>query len=315
VGFFPNVTHAVALVGLESGRFATALPAGTTLDARAFVAGTELVTGIAAGEIDLAYMGPGPVIKAYTAGVPIRVLAGAAEGGSVLVSRADVALDGPAALSGRRVSVPRYGNTQDVLLRGLLARAGLRDTTRGGSVEVLQVDSPDVRLLFAQKQLDAALLPEPWAARVEAETGAQVALGWREVWRGGRYPSTLLVATEALLRERPALAAAWLRTHRETVAWIRAHPGDAQRVVDEALLRHTRKRLPPAVLEKALSRLTITDEIGGDGQRTVRPPTVLVEFAEMMRGAGYLRRSTGSGPRGGRTHSALLEGLVQRSWP
>ena len=285
VGFFPNVTHAVALVGLESGCFKRHLAPGVRLDARPFAAGTELVTAIAAGEIDLAYLGPGPAITGYVAGVPIRVLAGAADGGSVLVSRYDVAIESPAALSGRRISVPAYGNTQDVLLRSVLRQAGLRDTTRGGSVEVVRVESADVRLLFEQKQLDAAMLPEPWAARVEAETGARVVLDWREVWRGGRYPSTLLVATDNLLRGRPQTAAAWLKAHRETVAWIRTHPEEARQVIDTALFHHTRKRLPPGVLERALSRMAVSDELRGD------PPVVLAEFAELMRDAGYLRGS------------------------
>jgi NitT/TauT family transport system substrate-binding protein len=285
VGFFPNVTHAVALVGIESGRFARALGPGVRLDPRPFAAGTELVTAIAAGEIDLAYIGPGPTITGYVAGVPIRVLAGAAEGGSVLVSRGDLTIESPAALSGRRVSIPAYGNTQDVLLRGILARFGLRDTTRGGSVEVVRVESADVRLLFEQKQLDAALLPEPWAARVEVEARARVVLDWREVWREGRYPSALLVATDALLRERPDVADAWLAVHREIVAWIRAQPEEARQAIDTALFHHTRKRLPPGVLERAIARMQITDELRGD------PPPVLAEFAAMMRDARYLRGS------------------------
>lgn len=280
VGFFPNLTHAAALVGIQSGRFQEALGARVAIDARAFQAGTELVTAIAAGEIDLAYMGPGPAIKAYSAGVPLRVLAGACDGGSVLVSRSDVHLSHVSSLDGRRVTVPRYGNTQDVLLRALLRNAGLSDTTRGGSVDVLQCAPADVRLLFEQRQIDAALLPEPWAARVEAETGARVALDWRQIWREGRYPSALLVATERLLTERPEVAAAWRRTHSEIVVWTRRHPEEARMLVNEALFRYTRKRLAPEVLERAWRRQRVTDTVELEA---------LVEFARLMGDAGYLR--------------------------
>jgi NitT/TauT family transport system substrate-binding protein len=189
IGYLPNLAHAVALLGLDEGRFQRALGPGARVEAKEFVAGTEMVTAIAAGELDLAYMGPGPVIKASTQGVRIRLLAGAAAGGSVLLSRPGTPIRSAKDLVGRRVTVPRYGNTQDVILRGFLRRAGLRDSARGGSVEVLQSDSPDLLVLFGHRQIDAALVPEPWGARLEEREAAEVALTEPQLMGGTILPS------------------------------------------------------------------------------------------------------------------------------
>jgi NitT/TauT family transport system substrate-binding protein len=280
IGYLPSLTHAVALLGLDEGRFQRAMGPGVEVAPTEFVAGTEMVTAIAAGEIDLAYMGPGPAIKAFTQGVKIRLLAGAAAGGSVLMAREGLSVRTAQDLEGRRATVPRYGNTQDVILRGFLDRAGLRDTAHGGAVEVLQSDSPDLPMLFAQRQIDAAIVPEPWGARLEERGSAHIALMEPQMLNGVTMPSTVLVATTQLLEQRPEWARASLAVHRDLVEEINAAPEAMAARVNKAIARRTGKPLKPAVLRGAWSRITITTEVSD--QR-------LQEFATMMRAVGYLR--------------------------
>jgi NitT/TauT family transport system substrate-binding protein len=280
VGYLPNLTHAAALLGLDEDRFQGALGPGARVEPKEFVAGTEMVTAMAAGELDLAYMGPGPAIKAFTQGVPIRLLAGAASGGTVLLTRPGLAVRSVRELAGRRVTVPRYGNTQDVIVRGFLERGGLRDTAHGGSVEVLQSDSADLPMLFQQRQIDAAVVPEPWAARLESRHAAQVALTEAQMLNGATLPSAVLVATRRFSERRPEWTRAFLATHRALVREINADPAAMSARVNEALKRRTGKPLKPAVLREAWSRITITDEVSDPS---------LQEFAAMMRAVGYLR--------------------------
>src|SRR5579864_1494187 len=57
LGYFPNVTHAAALVGLSCGTFANAL-APNTIAQKTFNAGGDLVNALLAGSIDIGYVGP-----------------------------------------------------------------------------------------------------------------------------------------------------------------------------------------------------------------------------------------------------------------
>src|SRR5262245_40118372 len=90
LGYFPNVTHAPALAGVERGKFAEALGGGIGLDPKVFNAGPEEMEALLAGEIDLGYVGPSPAINTYlkSNGRALRVLAGACSGGAALVARA-----------------------------------------------------------------------------------------------------------------------------------------------------------------------------------------------------------------------------------
>ena len=62
LGYFPNVTHAAAVVGVAKGFFAQALGANVTLDAKTFNAGPDAVTALFGNSLDATFIGPNPAI-------------------------------------------------------------------------------------------------------------------------------------------------------------------------------------------------------------------------------------------------------------
>ena len=53
IGYFPNITHAQALVGKADGTFAEAFGEGVTIDWKMFNAGPSEVEALFAGEVDI----------------------------------------------------------------------------------------------------------------------------------------------------------------------------------------------------------------------------------------------------------------------
>ena len=60
LGYFPNVTHAPAIVGVEEKLFEKALGKNVTLELTTFNSGTEAIQAIQAGALDASYIGPEP---------------------------------------------------------------------------------------------------------------------------------------------------------------------------------------------------------------------------------------------------------------
>src|SRR5512133_962309 len=147
LGYFPNVTHAQALVGVDDGTFARAL--GGKLETRMFNAGPAAMEALLAGDLDATYVGPGPAAIAFlrTQGQALRVVAGAVSGGAVLVVKDARA---PADLAGKRVASPQLGNTQDVALRTWLRKNRLAEGAGLKAVEVTPLANPDILALFAR---------------------------------------------------------------------------------------------------------------------------------------------------------------------
>src|ERR1700690_3235106 len=87
VGYFPNITHAQALVGRAGGQFEKAVGPGVQIEWKAFNAGPSAIEAIFANAIDMTYIGPNPTVAGYvrSQGEAVRVIAGAASGGASLV--------------------------------------------------------------------------------------------------------------------------------------------------------------------------------------------------------------------------------------
>src|ERR1043166_2423688 len=85
LGYFPNVTHSQALIGVARGDFGTIKPL-------VFNAGPSVIEALFAGQIDIAYVGPTPAINGYVPshGEALRIIAGATSGGASLVVRRGV---------------------------------------------------------------------------------------------------------------------------------------------------------------------------------------------------------------------------------
>jgi NitT/TauT family transport system substrate-binding protein len=281
LAYFPNVTHAAAVAGLARGEFQKELGDAVYVDAKVFNAGPEEMEALLAGEVDLGYVGPSPAINTYlrSRGRALRVLAGASSGGAALVARPEAGVRAVRDLDGKRVAAPQLGNTQDLSLRRFLAREGLRPREKGGTVQVIPIKNPDILALFRRGELDAAWVPEPWAARLIHEGGARLVLDERDLWPEGKFTTTVLVGRTDFVEKRPELVSAALRAHLRSVEWVRRRPVEARELVNRELKRLTGKALPAEVLREAWGRVAFTPD----------PHRPSIEaFARAASAAGYL---------------------------
>jgi sulfonate transport system substrate-binding protein len=272
LGYFPNITHAPAIVALQLGFVAEALGDDAKLESRTFNAGPEEVEAIFSDALDLAYIGPNPAINAFvqSGGEAIRIVAGAASGGAALVVQAPIT--SPAQLRGTKLATPQRGNTQDIALRSWLKAQGLTASLEGGG-DVSIVPQPNAQTLetFRAGQIQGAWVPEPWATRLVLEGGGSVLVDERTLWPGGKFVTTVVVARTAFLRQRPDLVTRVLRAHVRAVDFLNAEPARARGIVNAAIERLSGRALPAPTLERAWANLTFTvDPIAGALRRSAR---------------------------------------------
>ena len=262
LGYFPNLTHATALVGVQSGIFQREL--GTVkLEASTFNAGPAAVEALFSRAIDAAYVGPNPTITAWSRshGAAIRVISGEASGGASLVVRAGI--NSAADLKGKRVADPQLSGTQDVALRYWLARQGLKtDPSGGGDVSIVPEDNGQALTAFksSPRQVDGAWVPEPWATRLVSEGGGHVLVDERDLWPGGQFVSTNLVVRTEFLRQNPGVVEKLLRGQVRANAFLRSNTADAERAVNMAIMSITGRALASSVVSTSWQKLTFTND-------------------------------------------------------
>lgn len=259
LGYFPNVTHAPAIVGVGQDIFGDALGPAVRLETATFNAGPTAVEAILTGAIDATYIGPNPAINAFAAsnGEAVRIVAGSTSGGAFLVVRQGIS--SPADLRNTRLATPQLGNTQDVALRTWLADLGLATTLEGGGdVSILPQENAQTLETFKSGQIDGAWVPEPWASRLIIEGGGRVLVDERDLWPGGRYVTTHLIVRTAFLEEHPDVVRRLLTGHVAAVGAVDTDPSAAQAATNAGIADLTGKGLDDAVLAAAWNNLTFT---------------------------------------------------------
>jgi NitT/TauT family transport system substrate-binding protein len=247
-------------VGRANGRFEQSLGPGARVEWKTFNAGPSAIEALFAGAVDLIYVGPNPTITGYirSQGEALRVVAGAASGGTALVVRTAANIHKPEDFHGKKVASPQLGNTQDVALRAWLLQNNLKATDKGGDVQVIPLANPDQLTLFQKGQLDASWAPEPWATRLIQEGGAQLFLDERSLWPNHRFVITEIVVRTDFLKQHPDLVKKWLAAHVDLTDWINKNTSAAKAILNQQIAKDTGRALPPKVLDEAFGRLELT---------------------------------------------------------
>ncbi len=258
LGYFPNVTHATAILGVEKGLFAEHLGA-TKLETKTFNAGGDAVTALFGNSLDATYIGPNPAINAFqkSGGEAIRIISGATSGGAFLVTKEEIT--NPDDLKGKTLATPQLGNTQDVALRAWLNDQGYETTAEGGGDVEIRPQENSVSLeTFRSGDIDGAWVPEPWATRLIQEGGGKVLIDERDLWPNERYVTTHLIVRTEYLEENPDVVKALLQGHLEADDYIHTNEDEAKKTVNEGIEKITTKAIPDAVLDAAWKNLTFT---------------------------------------------------------
>jgi NitT/TauT family transport system substrate-binding protein len=290
LGYFANVTHAPALVGVGEGLFQRRLEAaGTpTLTTQVFNAGPAAIEALNAGAIDATFIGPNPAINGFiqSDGDALRIVAGTTSGGAQLVVRPGITTAQD--LVGANLATPQLGGTQDVALRSWLHDQGLSSPVGGGGdVTITPTENAQTLQLFVDGELDGAWLPEPWASRLVVDAGAHVLVDEKDLWPGGQFVTTQLIVSRTFLDAHPETVTALLEGLQDSIGWLDANAGSAPTVVNAQLEAAGGKPLSAEVLARAFTGITFsTDPL-----------------------AGTLTTLLAHGVTAGTTHEASIEGI------
>src|SRR6266568_3503059 len=275
LGFLVNITHAPALVGIQKGFFTKDLGNGVTLKLTPFSTGTEESTALLAGQLDAAYVGPNPAIKAWQTsnGKLIKVISGAASGGAALVVKKSIT--SPAQLKGQSLSTPSLGNTQDVALRYWLRQHSLTATqTGGGDVSIKPVTPNSAAVLqFKSGQIAGGWEPAPYDIEM-VQDGGHMLVNEASLWPTGRFVTTNLVVTQKFLAAHSSIVTGLLKGQIQANGYIHASPSGAEAAANKELTSLLGKGLDPSVLSAAFKEITFTNDpiassLAADAQHAV----------------------------------------------
>jgi len=281
IGYFPNVTHASAIVGVEQGLWVDSLGDNVDLRPTTFNDGTEAIEALFSGAIDASFIGPNPAITGFAQsnGEALRIVSGATSGGAFLIVTPEI--NAAADLRGKKISSPSLGNTQDVALRAWLAEQGLETNPEGGGdVSIVPQENAQILETFAAGTIDGAWVPEPWATRMREEAGGTVLVDEADLWPDGRFVTTHIIVAKGFLEEHPDVIKTLLEGHVAATDFVQDNPEEAQRIVNHAIGQITGASLDPDTIAAAWETLEFTVDPIADSLRGTAEDAVSVGLLE-----------------------------------
>ncbi|MGI0063539.1 MAG: ABC transporter substrate-binding protein [Nitrosopumilaceae archaeon] len=259
IGYFPNINHAQAVIGLGNGNFQKAL-GNVKVEPQIFNAGPSAIEALFANQIDVTYIGPNPAINGYIKSDDevLRIISGAASGGAVFIVRNDAGINSVDDFSGKKFSSPQLGNTQDVALRAYLLKNGYKTTENGGNVEVIPVKNADILTLMLKKEIDGAWVPEPWGAKIIKEANSRIFVDERDLWPQGKFVTAHIIVSTKYLQNHPDVIKKLLVAHVDQTQWINQNKEKSFLVFNKELEKITGKTIPKDEFQEAFSRMEIT---------------------------------------------------------
>ena len=283
VAFFPSIGHIIPIVGLEEKIFEKGIGEEKQIETKLFDSGPQVIESIFSGSIDVAYVGPGPIINGFlkSDGKDIKILSGAASGGASFIIQPNSGLESLENFDGKRIASPQISNSQDVSLRHYLESHGLKSVEKGGTVFVLNISNPDIYTLFAKGDIDGAWVPEPWATILVQELDGIRLFNEEKLWPNEEFASVLLIVRTKYLENNPETVQKWVESHEKTVTWINSNPNKSKSLFSNFLMDYMGKSLPTKIIDESFSNITITSD-------PIKNSVII--FAERADSLGYLGR-------------------------
>ena len=283
VAFFPNIGHAIPIIGLERETFQNNFGNETKIESMFFDSGPQVIESLFANSIDIAYVGPGPAINGFlkSENRDVVILSGAASGGASFIVHPNSKIESAQDFDAKRIAAPQIGNSQDVSLRTFLAENGLKPFEKGGTVIVLNIPNPDIYTLFTKGEIDGAWVPEPWATILVHDLGGKRLFFEEDLWPDKKFASVLLIGRLDYVQQNPEVITKWLELHKQTSDWINENPKETRIIFNEFIQKHLGKKISDNVIDESLSNLEIT---------TDAVPKSIYTFAQHADSLGYLGR-------------------------
>lgn len=270
IGWVYAMANAPAVIAEQRHFFAEE---GLNVEIKSFGDGPVLQQALAAGELDVAYVGAPPVYQWFSRGLDARILAKVNYGQAAVISQVSGPVKTVGDLRGRRLASVAKGSGMDVLLRGFVLREQARlDPDK--DLNILSMPPANMNAALDRNVADAAFLWEPFVSQALLRGNSRLVLDLNQALP--QYPWYVVMAPTSTLKERGADVVKLLRAHRKAIAFLKEHPVDSNLIIAQAFKLEAVQTLdgrvvaPEMIVQEARKRLGWSDQLDTSDLRFIQ---------------------------------------------
>jgi NitT/TauT family transport system substrate-binding protein len=217
-----------------------------------FDAGPAEMDAMAAGQLDMGYVGLPPVILAAARKVPVTVVAGANLEGSALA--ASNSIKTVADLKSKKIATPAPGSIQYVLTGMMLSKNNM--SVKDVELFPGTIKAPDMPLTLQTGRIDAYFVWEPFVAKSIVSGAGHVLVDSKELWPD--HPCCVVVTRNEFLKNNDKAVAAVIKAHQRAIKFIADNPAESKNIAQ----KYT--KLDSAIIDVAFNRVKYVSSVNND---------------------------------------------------
>lgn len=228
IGWVFAMANAPALIAKEKGFFKDE---GLDVEILSFTSGPIVHQALAAGELDMAYIGSPPVYHWYSRGLKSQIIAKVNYGQAAVLTRKDSGINALADLKGKKLAGVRKGSGMDVLLRGYVLAEGAKlkpDT----DVQIVPMPPGNMGSSVEASVTDAAFIWEPFTSQFLLRGKTKVIFDVNQALP--KYPWYIIMALPDTLKNNRTAVVKALKAHKRAVDYLNSSPDAGNDVIAKA---------------------------------------------------------------------------------
>ena len=214
IGYLPTDHDSALFVANATGMYKNA---GIDVELYEYNNGGDLMSAMASGDLDVGYVGITPVIYSMSKGVPVKIVAGAQNEGSGLLSQ-DPSVKSISDLKGKVIATPGESSIQSVLLKYDLKKNGLSTS---------DIQSPSMKVssmsdALKTESIDGMLTYEPYVTISKESNNQTLVENSADILPD--HPCCVVVMNEKFLSGKSDKAGKILEIHKNATEKIKSNP-------------------------------------------------------------------------------------------
>jgi len=228
IGWVFAMANAPIIIAKEKGYFKDI---GVDVEIISFTSGPIVHQALAAGELDMAYIGSPPVYHWFSRGLESRILAKVNYGQAAVIVRKDSGIEDLQGLKGKKMAGVRKGSGMDVLLRGYVLSESAK-LTPDKDVQIVPMPSGNMGPSVEAGVVDGAFIWEPFTSQFELKGDSKVIFDMNKVVP--KYPWYVVMAMPDALKNKKVEIQKVLQAHKRAVDYLNSSPDAGNEIIVKA---------------------------------------------------------------------------------
>lgn len=241
IGWVYAMANAPILIAQEKKFFEEQ---GIDAEIISFRSGPVVHQALAAGELDMAYIGAPPVYHWYSRGLKSKILAKVNYGQAAVMVRKDSGIDSISDLRNKKWAGVRKGSGMDVLLRGYVFREAA-SMEPDKDARIIPMPPGNMGASVESKVVDGAFIWEPFTSQFVLRGQSKVIFDVNEALP--KYPWYIIMALPDTIAKKQKAIRGVLRAHKKAVEFLNSSPTAGNDIIAKAF------KLQAVVDEKGVS--------------------------------------------------------------